>query len=196
MMNPRAPSRRGAAPRAQPRLASGRAAHPKSGLLRRVGRIALYGAIGFIIGSIVVVALYRFLPPPGTPLMLIRRVEGYGIDKSWRPLDEISPHLIRAAMAGEDARFCRHHGFDWGAIRPRRGDPRAHARRPHGAAFAVRGLRRISGPPRHWSAAPNPNRTGALNAEKRWRETGAKEGDFRLHEHHAASAPDIRDRMC
>ena len=24
--------------------------------------------------------------------------------------------LIRAAMAGEDARFCRHHGFDWGAI--------------------------------------------------------------------------------
>ena len=48
--------------------------------------------------------------------MLIRRVEGYGIDKSWRPLDQISPHLIRAAMAGEDARFCRHHGFDWGAV--------------------------------------------------------------------------------
>jgi monofunctional biosynthetic peptidoglycan transglycosylase len=116
MMNPRAPSRRGAAPRAQPRLASGRPARPKSGLLRRVGRIALYGAIGFIIGSIVVVALYRFLPPPGTPLMLIRRVEGYGIDKSWRPLHQISPHLIRAAMAGEDARFCRHHGFDWGAV--------------------------------------------------------------------------------
>src|SRR6266403_1569464 len=66
--------------------------------------------------SIVVVALYRALPPPGTPLMLVRLVEGYGIDKSWRPLDDISPHLIRAAMAGEDARFCRHHGFDWGAI--------------------------------------------------------------------------------
>jgi len=56
------------------------------------------------------------VPPPGTPLMLIRRVEGYGIDKSWLRLDNISPHLIRAAMAGEDARFCRHHGFDWGAI--------------------------------------------------------------------------------
>jgi monofunctional biosynthetic peptidoglycan transglycosylase len=116
MMNSRAPSRRGATPRTQPRLASGRPARPKSGLLQRVGRIALYGAIGFIIGSIVLVALYRFLPPPGTPLMLIRRVEGYGIDKSWRPLDQISPHLIRAAMAGEDARFCRHHGFDWGAV--------------------------------------------------------------------------------
>jgi monofunctional biosynthetic peptidoglycan transglycosylase len=84
--------------------------------LRRVGRIALYGVIGFLIGSIVLVALYRALPPPMTPLMLIRRVEGYSIDKSWRRLDKISPHLIRAAMAGEDARFCRHHGFDWRAI--------------------------------------------------------------------------------
>jgi monofunctional biosynthetic peptidoglycan transglycosylase len=116
MMNSRASSRRGAAPRTQPRLVSGRAARPKSGLLRRVGRIALYSAIGFIIGSIALVALYRVLPPPGTPLMLIRLVEGYRIDKSWRSLDEISPHLIRAAMAGEDARFCRHHGFDWGAV--------------------------------------------------------------------------------
>ena len=103
-MSARASSRRGAAPRTPPRLASGKAARPKSGLLRRVVRIALYGAIGFIIGSIVLVALYRVLPPPGTPLMLIRLVEEYGIDKSWRPLDEISPHLIRAAMAGEDAR--------------------------------------------------------------------------------------------
>jgi monofunctional biosynthetic peptidoglycan transglycosylase len=115
MMNPRAPSR-GAAPRTHTRLASGSAARPKSGLLRRVGRIALYGAIGFVVGSIVLVALYRVLRPPGTPLMLVRLVEGYGIDKSWRPLEDISPHLIRAAMAGEDARFCRHHGFDWGAV--------------------------------------------------------------------------------
>jgi len=76
-MNPRAPSQRGAALRAHPRRASGIAARPKSGRLRRVGRIALYGVIGFIISSIVLVALYRALPPPGTPLMLVRLVEGY-----------------------------------------------------------------------------------------------------------------------
>jgi monofunctional biosynthetic peptidoglycan transglycosylase len=115
-MNTRAPSRRGTAPATPPRRISGSAAPLKFGLLRRIGRIALYGVIGFIIGSIVLVALYRVVPPPATPLMLIRRVEGYGIDKSWRRLDDISPQLIRAAMAGEDARFCRHHGFDWGAI--------------------------------------------------------------------------------
>ena len=36
--------------------------------------------------------------------------------KTWRPLDEISPNLVRAVIAGEDARFCQHHGFDWEAI--------------------------------------------------------------------------------
>jgi hypothetical protein len=75
-MNPRAPSQRGVAPRARPRLASESAARPKSGKLRWAARIALYGLIGSIIGSIVLIALYRVLPPPGTPLMLIRLVEG------------------------------------------------------------------------------------------------------------------------
>jgi len=67
MMNPRAPSRRGAALRTRPRLASGIAARSKSGLLRRAGRIALYGVIGFIIGSIVLVALYRVGSAYGRP---------------------------------------------------------------------------------------------------------------------------------
>ena len=85
-------------------------------MLRRLGRILVFAIAGFLIGSVFLVVIYRVVPPPGTPLMLIRRVEGYGIDKSWRRLDDISPHLIRAAMAGEDAKFCEHHGFDWEAI--------------------------------------------------------------------------------
>jgi hypothetical protein len=47
-----------------------------------VARVALWVISGFIIGSILLVALYRYVPPPGTPLMLLRRVEGYGIYKS------------------------------------------------------------------------------------------------------------------
>jgi monofunctional biosynthetic peptidoglycan transglycosylase len=62
---------------------------------------------------LVLLVLYRFVPPPGTPLMLIRAVEGEGIDKAWRSLAAISPQAVRAVMAAEDARFCRHHGFDW-----------------------------------------------------------------------------------
>ncbi len=85
-------------------------------MLRRLGRIALYGIGGFLLASILLVALYRAAPPPTTPLMLLRLVNGHGMHKTWRSLDRISAHLIRAVMAGEDARFCRHHGFDWGAI--------------------------------------------------------------------------------
>ncbi|MGB7070919.1 MAG: biosynthetic peptidoglycan transglycosylase [Pyrinomonadaceae bacterium] len=34
----------------------------------------------------------------------------------WMPLGQISPHLQRAVLAGEDSRFFEHNGFDWDAI--------------------------------------------------------------------------------
>ncbi|HBR56773.1 MAG TPA: monofunctional biosynthetic peptidoglycan transglycosylase [Blastocatellia bacterium] len=34
----------------------------------------------------------------------------------WTGIDQISPNLQRAVLAGEDARFFEHHGFDWEAI--------------------------------------------------------------------------------
>lgn len=36
--------------------------------------------------------------------------------QTWMPLEKISPHLQRAVLAGEDANFSTHHGFDWDAI--------------------------------------------------------------------------------
>ena len=85
-------------------------------MLKRIGRIIAFFATGFFIWSFFLVIAFREVPPPGTPLMLLRLLDGVGIDKSWRPLGEISPNLIRAAMAAEDARFCTHAGFDWKAI--------------------------------------------------------------------------------
>jgi monofunctional biosynthetic peptidoglycan transglycosylase len=98
------------------RHATAGTANRTRGRLRRLARIALWVISGFIIGSILLVALYRYLPPPGTPLMLLRRVEGYGIHKSWTFFDHISANLVRAVIASEDTRFCNHHGFDWNAI--------------------------------------------------------------------------------
>jgi monofunctional glycosyltransferase len=86
-------------------------------MLRRIGRILGLAAGIFFAASVLLVALYRVLSPPATPLMLIRAVEGEGIAKEWRPLAQISPHLVRAVIASEDAKFCEHHGFDWDAIR-------------------------------------------------------------------------------
>ena len=72
--------------------------------------------IGFV-GPVLAVAVYRFVPVPITILMVQRLAEGQGLRKSWRSLDEISPHLVRSAIGAEDANFCSHHGFDLEAIR-------------------------------------------------------------------------------
>ncbi len=32
---------------------------------------------------------------------------------TWVPLSRMSPHLLRAVLAAEDAAFYQHHGFDW-----------------------------------------------------------------------------------
>ncbi len=34
----------------------------------------------------------------------------------WVPIEQISPNLVRAVLAGEDSRFFEHNGFDWEAI--------------------------------------------------------------------------------
>ncbi|HEV8391017.1 MAG TPA: monofunctional biosynthetic peptidoglycan transglycosylase [Dongiaceae bacterium] len=70
----------------------------------------------FISVSVVVTALYSFIPPPLTPLMVIRLTDGNWISKDWESYDNISPNLSRAVIAAEDSGFCAHWGFDFEAI--------------------------------------------------------------------------------
>lgn len=62
------------------------------------------------------VVLHRFVPPLFTILMVQQAAAGQGMDYRWRSLDHISPRLVEAVIAAEDARFCQHHGFDVEAI--------------------------------------------------------------------------------
>ena len=41
---------------------------------------------------------------------------GYPIEKKWKPIEEISPYMYRAAIASEDNYFLGHNGFDVIAI--------------------------------------------------------------------------------
>ncbi|HET7732167.1 MAG TPA: monofunctional biosynthetic peptidoglycan transglycosylase [Usitatibacter sp.] len=41
---------------------------------------------------------------------------GANLRHTWVPYEKISPHLKRAVVAAEDARFTDHEGFDWEAI--------------------------------------------------------------------------------
>jgi monofunctional biosynthetic peptidoglycan transglycosylase len=68
---------------------------------------------GLVLTSILVP---RVLPPPVTFLMVSRSFEGEGLSYRWRSLDDISPRLVEAVIASEDATFCDHHGFDMKAI--------------------------------------------------------------------------------
>ena len=49
--------------------------------------------------------------------MLWRWATGERVERSWAPLAAIAPALPRAVMAAEDARFCIHHGIDFGELR-------------------------------------------------------------------------------
>ncbi|WP_296481819.1 monofunctional biosynthetic peptidoglycan transglycosylase [Phenylobacterium sp.] len=81
--------------------------------LRRILVVALVLCVGL---PLALVAVYRFVPPPVTILMIQRSLEGKGISRTWRPLDEMSPALIRSVIAAEDAGFCSHRGFDFEAM--------------------------------------------------------------------------------
>ena len=83
---------------------------------RLLRRILLVLVVVIVVLPLAAVGLYRFAPPPATPLMLIRMVQGRGLDYRWRPISRISPAMVQAAIGAEDAHFCEHHGFDLGAI--------------------------------------------------------------------------------
>ena len=59
--------------------------------------------------------VYSVVTPPSTP-MLARWLTGAPVKRDVRPLEDISPNLVRAVFAAEDQRFCLHHGIDWNAL--------------------------------------------------------------------------------
>ncbi|WP_294213524.1 monofunctional biosynthetic peptidoglycan transglycosylase [uncultured Sphingomonas sp.] len=84
--------------------------------MNRVLRILLKAVLAFVIVSVLMVGIFRFVPVPFTWTMMGDLLGGRSVTKQWMPLSEMDPDMARAAIAGEDARFCSHHGFDWKGI--------------------------------------------------------------------------------
>jgi monofunctional biosynthetic peptidoglycan transglycosylase len=74
---------------------------------------------------IILILVFRFLPIPGTPEMLVSMAQGKGAHYAWS--GNISPRLERAVIAAEDQNFCSHNGFDWKGIQKAMEE---HKRRP------------------------------------------------------------------
>lgn len=92
---------------------------PPRRLLRRTVRALLYS----LVASALLVLILRWVPPPGTMLMVERKIESWldgepiDLQRSWRPWEELPDDLKVAVIAAEDQKFAEHWGFDIAAIR-------------------------------------------------------------------------------
>lgn len=80
-------------------------------------RYAAYAAAIYLALILLLIVLFRFVNPPGSMLMLSKRLGGTAIDRTWVPFEAISPSLVRAVIVSEDSRFCEHSGIDLQAMR-------------------------------------------------------------------------------
>jgi monofunctional biosynthetic peptidoglycan transglycosylase len=81
-------------------------------------RLLRLGLLALLLGPPLLILLFRFVPPPVTPLMLIRLAEGHGMERQWVPYEAIAPALAHAVIAAEDNLFCEQTlGFDFAALR-------------------------------------------------------------------------------
>ena len=80
--------------------------------MRWFGRIAP----GLLLLPPLLAAIWLFLPPVST-LMLKSLVFSGGYDRQYVPISVIPDAVAASVIASEDARFCVHHGVDWGELR-------------------------------------------------------------------------------
>lgn len=86
-------------------------------------RYALYwiaaAIVAFYLWTAAGLLLLRWIDPPFTAVQAERRIDAwrahvpYKKRYSFVPLERVSPQLQHAVIAAEDARFFKHHGFDW-----------------------------------------------------------------------------------
>jgi len=97
--------------------------------MKRLGRWLKWGLLGLVAVFVAWqlwllgwVLLWKWVDPGETRFMEIRLAElrvknpQAQLRQQWVPYERISPHLKRAIIAAEDARFVDHEGFDWEGI--------------------------------------------------------------------------------
>ena len=89
----------------------------RNGIHKFLRILFIYIPLWFVVISVSIVVLRKWVPVYVTPLMVVRSIEHFNDDtyhiyKTWRPLERISPNIGCAVMAGEDNRFLTHSGFD------------------------------------------------------------------------------------
>lgn len=96
----------------------------RKGFFRRLGRWLAWSLAAWVVLTVGIVLLFRFVDPPVSSFMAQRIVEAtikrepdFELAQRWVPLSAISPSLRIAVVASEDQKFIEHHGFDLQTLR-------------------------------------------------------------------------------
>lgn len=103
-------------------------------------RLAFRGVIFCLAGTMAITILFRWVPLPGSSLMLQRQVASlwqkdkeYRFRYRWVKLERISLYAPLAVIASEDQKFFEHMGFDFDAME-KAWEHNQHRKRVHGAS--------------------------------------------------------------
>ena len=92
-------------------------------ILRLLWRLVWRGTLAFVLLSVALVLLFRFVPPPGSMVMVERKVQSWinsepvDIQRQWRSWENLSSNAKLAVISAEDQRFPQHRGFDFVEMR-------------------------------------------------------------------------------
>lgn len=81
-------------------------------------KLILYGMLGWLVLSLLIVLPFRWLNPPVSMVMLERWLthDNYTIQQTWLNWNQIPKKVALAVITSEDQRFPLHQGFDVDAI--------------------------------------------------------------------------------
>ena len=99
-------------------------------MILRLGIWVAKTTLWFVIVSLALVILLRFVPVAYTATMLM---DEHGVTRDWEPLSRIDRNMVSAVIAAEDGKFCEHDGFDRDAIEEAL-EERARGERQRGAS--------------------------------------------------------------
>jgi len=110
------------ATKVKPRISRQPVKKQPTSFMNKLTRFLLKVFLWFLGLSLFFVLLFKFVPVPFTPLMVIRGIENkvagneVFFSHDWEPIENISMNLQKAVIASEDGTFLKHNGFDFVAM--------------------------------------------------------------------------------
>ena len=87
-------------------------------MIKKLFKFLLKLVLWFLAIPVIAIIIFKWVPVPATPLMVIRYFEQKETvwKHDWVPIEDISKNLQLAVICSEDQNFLKHNGFDMKAI--------------------------------------------------------------------------------